>query len=87
MIKQVGDYFVSAPSRRKNKKYDVYDKNYHYKFSYGDIRYQHYKDAFKYYSSLNHLDEQRRKNYRTRHKNDYINNPDYPGFWSYHFLW
>ncbi len=84
---KIGNFTIQAPSRRKNKKYDVLDNNNRYLFSFGDNRYQHYKDQFGYYKDLDHLDPDRRKNYRLRHKNDYIDDPNYAGFWSYNFLW
>ena len=37
--------------------------------AFGDKRYQQYEDkALKVYSHLNHYDEKRRNNYRSRHK-------------------
>jgi hypothetical protein len=78
-------------SKRKNKKYDVYqivDGELKYITSFGDKRYQHYEDKISdHYSHLNHYDEERRRLYRLRHKNDHIGNPNYAGFWSYHYLW
>ena len=44
------------------------------KISFGDKRYQQYEDkVLKKYSHLNHYDEKRRSNYRSRHKNDKLN--------------
>jgi len=80
------DMYKIYVSTRKNKKYDVY-LNDKYLLSFGDKRYQHYYDKFLFYSHLNHLNEYRRKLYRERHKNDYINNPNKPGFWAYNYLW
>ena len=82
----IDGYIVKAPSRRINKKYDVY-KNNKYLFSYGDLRYEHYKDRIGYYSDLDHMDTKRRKLYRIRHQHDHIDNPNFPGYWSYHLLW
>lgn len=78
--------YTIKPSTRKNKKYDVY-KNDKYITSFGDTRYQHYYDKIGYYEHLNHYDEKRRKNYRSRHRNDNITDPNYAGYWSYNYLW
>ncbi len=85
--KKVGDYRIVAPSRRHNKKYDVYDKSNNYVTSFGDIRYQHYNDKIGYYSNLNHNDSARRQRYRDRHMSDNITNPNYAGYWAYNYLW
>ena len=82
---KINDYTIKV-SNRENKKYDVY-KGEDYITSFGDKRYQQYKDKFGYYKKLDHNDKIRRDNYRKRHKNDNINNPNYAGFWAYHFLW
>lgn len=55
-------------STRKNKKYDVFDEDWKYLFSFGDKRYQHYKDKLGHYEDLNHNDEQRRNDYLKRSK-------------------
>lgn len=78
--------YTVIPSVRQLKKYDVY-KDGKYLLSYGDIRYGHYYDKFKFYSDLDHLDDRRRYLYRIRHQYDHIKDPNYPGFWSYHYLW
>lgn len=83
--KKVNGYTIKV-STRKNKKYDVF-KDDKYITSFGDKRYQHYKDLIGYYKNLDHNDKKRRDNYRSRHKNDNIDNPNYAGYWAYHFLW
>lgn len=85
-VRLYGKTYTVEPSTKKNKKYDVYldDK---YLLSFGDIRYQQYKDRLGYYSKLNHNDPERRDLYKTRHHHDHINDPNYPGFWSWWFLW
>jgi len=83
--KKINEYIVKVSSR-KNKKYDVF-KDDKYITSFGDKRYQHYQDKIGYYKNLDHNDMKRRDNYRSRHKNDYINNPLYAGYWSYNYLW
>lgn len=85
MEKNIKGYTIKV-STRKNKKYDVY-KDDKYITSFGDKRYQHYKDLIGYYKNLDHNDKKRRDNYRSRHKNDNIDNPNYAGYWSYNFLW
>lgn len=85
-----GDKYLIEPSKKENKKYDVYlikQNENKYITSFGDKRYEHYKDKFGYYSKLDHNDKKRRDAYRSRHKNDYINDPNYAGFWAYNFLW
>ena len=85
-------------SKRKNKKYRVtfeYKKDIH-TVDFGDKRYQQYKDStpLKLYSSLNHNDKNRRKNYLARsrgikNKNGDLtkNNPLGANYWSIRYLW
>lgn len=79
---------IFVKSTRKNKKYDVYEQKQDglkYLTSFGDVRYQHYKDKLGLYSHLNHLDKKRRDLYYTRHKKDY---PKYsPDWFSKKLLW
>lgn len=79
---------IFVKSTRKNKKYDVYEQKQDglkYLTSFGDVRYQHYKDKLGLYSHLNHLDKKRRDLYYTRHKKDY---PKYSPDWlSKKLLW
>ena len=98
-----GNKYLIEPSKRENKKYDVHlvfnnkefgigvlkDNEFvkRYICSFGDKRYEQYKDKIGYYKSLDHNDKERRKQYKERHKNDYINDPNYSGFWSYRYLW
>jgi hypothetical protein len=89
MYKKKG--YILFPSIRKNKKYDVYKKvkdEYEYITSFGDKRYQHYEDKISnHYSHLNHYDKDRRKRYRQRHIKDNKDDPNYAGYWSWHYLW
>ena len=85
------NFDILAPSKNPLKKYDVYQgKN---KItSFGGIKedgtvYPQYKDKIGFYSDYDHLDKNRRKRYRQRHRNDYINDPTKAGYFSYHFLW
>lgn len=69
-------------STLSSKKYDVYIINPNTgrtkKISFGAKNYEDYTI---------HKDKDRRERYRTRHSNDNIDNPLYPGFWSWHVLW
>lgn len=85
MEKYIKGYTVKV-STRKNKKYDVY-KDDKYITSFGDKRYQHYKDLIGYYKDLDHNDKKRRELYRLRHRNDNIDDPNYAGFWAWNYLW
>jgi hypothetical protein len=79
--------FILKPSTRKNKKYDVYQDG-KYLLSFGDKRYEHYKDLIGHYSNLNHLDKKRRDNYRKRAEGiGHLDNYKSPNFWSYWTLW
>ena len=79
------------PTPKKHpKKYGVYvkSKSGGIKVIYfGDKKYQHYYDKGKYYSYLNHLDKNRRRLYRIRHKKDNIRDKNMPGYWSWYYLW
>ena len=68
------------------EKDQIYKK---YVTSFGDKRYQHFKDQtpLKTYKNLDHNDPKRRDLYRQRHKNDNINDPNYAGYWSWFYLW
>ena len=73
-------------STKKFKKYDAILNNGQI-VSFGDNRYQQYKDkALGLYSKLDHLDKKRRDNYKARHHKD-INNKFSPGWFSYNYLW
>ena len=79
-------------SKHKNKKYDVLKynpetKQYHYLLSFGDKRYQQYKDStpLKLYSHLDHKNFDRQARYYLRHGlTDDINSAKW---WSNNFLW
>jgi hypothetical protein len=79
-------FTFKAPSKRKNKKYDVYYDDI-YLTSFGQLPYEHYEDKIGYYRDLNHYDKKRRDNYRTRHRHDNLDDISSAGFWSYYFLW
>lgn len=80
------------PSSKKYKKYLTYHNN--KKVYFGDNRYEHYKDRLGYFKDLNHNDNERRSNYRKRHRaiTDKDNNKVYlkmtsPSYYSYKYLW
>lgn len=78
-------------SKKKFKKYDAILLNDKIKYvSFGDNRYQHYKDTTpdKFYSYLDHLDKKRRDNYRKRAgAKDYHLKKYSPAYFSYNYLW
>ena len=65
--------YVPFKSQVKNKKYSVYvksdNKKGYKKISYGDVRYQQFRDStkLKLYKKLYHNDPKRKKNYFQRH--------------------
>ena len=73
-----------APSTVNNKKYDAYVEG--KKFSFGDNRYQQFKDKIGYYKTLDHKDVKRQNNYIKRHINDRLNTYS-PGYFSMFYLW
>ena len=91
--KIIGRYkFIT--SKIKNKKYDAFiKKDGHWKkvASFGDKRYEHYKDIIGCYKRLDHGDSERRKQYRIRHEKDKITKKYKqglsPGYFSMKYLW
>lgn len=79
------DYQIKK-STRLHKKYDVFYKG-SYLLSFGDNRYAQYKDVtpLKAYSSLDHVDNERRNRYYQRHGK--TNDIKSAKWWSHHFLW
>lgn len=71
-------------SKLTNKKYDAF-RNGKKLASFGDKRYQHYKDVIGMYSHLNHLDKKRRKLYYARHGKATIKYS--PKWFSHRYLW
>jgi len=69
-------------STLKTKKFDIWIENPKTgnikKISFGAKGYEDYSI---------HKDKERRERYRTRHKNDKINDPTSSGFWAYWILW
>ena len=87
---QIGDdIYRLSKSSRKNKKYDVFlfddDNKWKYIISFGDSRYQQFKDKLKLYSGLDHLDKTRKKNYYARHGESADKSS--AKFWSNNILW
>lgn len=64
------DHVITDPIK-KFKKYSVFEKigknEYKYLLSFGDSRYEHYKDKLGKYEELNHNDPKRKENYYKRH--------------------
>lgn len=86
MVKQ---YIITQPIR-KNKKYSVFkwdnkDKKYKYHLSFGDSRYEHYKDKLGLYSHLDHHDADRKRLYYARHGK--TNNKDSAKYFANRYLW
>ena len=85
--------YLIEPSKRQNKKYDVYivlnrnPLNKKYIVSFGQKGMEQYKDKFGHYKDLDHNDKKRKDAYRSRHKNDNINDPNFAGYWSWNYLW
>lgn len=78
------DKYDIKVSTRKFKKYDVF-KNGKYFLSFGDKRYQQYKDKIGFYKHLDHKNRKRRELYYKRHgESDDINSPKW---WSHRWLW
>lgn len=80
-------------SHKPTKKYNAVfldNKGKTKKVSFGDTRYQHYKDStgLGAWSHLNHNDEKRRNLYRLRHFKVYHKSPKWSPAWlSWNFLW
>lgn len=85
-MKQIEPGYFIQKSTRKNKKYDIY-KNNKYLLSFGDSRYEHYKDStpLKAWSSLDHNDKERRRLYFARH--GHTTNRNTAKYFSNKFLW
>lgn len=87
------DGWTFKPSTEKHKKYDAY-KNDTKIASFGDKRYEHYKDRIGLYNNLDHNDKERRKNYRARHSSIKLKDgrqaykvKGTPAYFSYKYLW
>jgi len=84
------DGLIFRVSTRKNKKYDVFDKDDTYLLSFGGKRpdgtpYAQYFDRLGYYTKFNHMDIQRLRRYYDRFKKTKVGfNPD---FFSKQYLW
>ena len=80
-----GRFTFLAPSRRKNKKYDAYyTKTGEYITSFGDKRYEQYKDKIGHYKSKDHKDPKRKASYHARHG---AATPLSAKYFSHRFLW
>lgn len=84
-------YIFIAPSRRKNKKYDVYTRDKQYITSFGAIKangtvYNQYKDKIGHYSRFDHNDKARRDRYRKRHEGEQ-HTKNTAGYFAWKYLW
>lgn len=79
------DGYLFRRSTRRFKKYDVFTKDMKYITSFGDIRYQSYKDAVGLYKKLDHGDERRRERYYQRHGKTAKKNT--AKYFSHKYLW
>jgi len=74
---------------KSNKKYFVYvkadNKRGFKKIGFGDKRYGQFKDKLGNYKSLDHGDQQRKKNYYARHGK--ATSKDSAKYWSHKILW
>lgn len=84
-----GDKELYKPfvSKAKNKKYSVYVMKDGKKrlIHFGDSRYQQFKDKLGHYKNLDHGDQQRKKNYHSRHGK--ATSKDTAKYWSHKILW
>ena len=82
--KNLDDYTFVAPSKRKNKKYDVYKKG-KYITSFGQVPYSQFFDKIGFYSNLNNNNIIQKKSYYKRHgtKADF----ESAKYFSHKFLW
>ena len=83
------DLYKPFVSKAKNKKYSVYVKTDTKKgkkiVHFGDKRYGQFKDKLGHYSSKDHNDPQRKKNYYSRHGKAV--GKDNAKYWSHKILW
>ena len=84
-IKHKNGFIFKAPSRRKNKKYDVFTNEGNYITSFGDRRYNQFKDLIGYYKDKDHNDMRRKAFYYDRH--GYYAKPLSARYFSHNFLW
>ena len=74
---------VIKPSKRKNKKLDVFSSDGHYITSVGDI---HYKDYPTYLKEDKTLADEHRRRYKIRHAKD-LKKVNSAGYWANILLW
>jgi hypothetical protein len=75
-------YYYLYKSNKQDKKYMVKFMNHET----NKINTIHF-GASGYTDYLISKDIQKKENYKKRHRNDYINNPNYAGFYSFNLLW
>ena len=77
--------YIFKPSVRKHKKYDVFTLEGEYITSFGDKRYEQYRDNIGHYADKNHYDKERRNRYFKRHGNRF--KFETAGYFSAFYLW
>lgn len=89
MVDKPPKLYKPFKSKVKNKKYSVYvksDNKKGYKIvSFGDNRYEQFKDKIGDYSHLDHKDPKRKKAYYARHGKEAVK--DSPKYFSHKYLW
>lgn len=85
-VNELEGFIFKAPSRRKGKKYDVFDGNTEkYIASFGSKNHQQFFDRIGYYSNKDHKDINRLSSYYKRHGLEFT--PRSPKFFSHFYLW
>lgn len=79
------DNFLFKKSNKKNKKYDVFNLKNEYIASFGDNRYQHFKDKIGLWKHKDHNDNNRKRLYYLRHGK--IAERLSPKWFSHRYLW
>jgi hypothetical protein len=73
-----------VPSEKKNKKLDLYDLNFNFLGSIGQLGAMDYASYLKYYGKK--IADERRRLYRIRHKKDIVKKGSL-GYYAYKILW
>jgi hypothetical protein len=74
------------PANDGKHKYVAIEKATGHRIKFGDINYEHYKDRLGHYARLDHHDEKRRDNFRSRSRR-FENAIGTAGWFAYHLLW
>ena len=89
---KLDNFIFVAPSKKRLKKYDVYDIKNNYITSFGAIKetgepYEQFKDIIGYYSDYNHNDKKRKDLYYKRHGDKNKAERLSPKWFSHNYLW